>query len=106
MSNIQTVVVTIGRNVGDHPMPSMRWAAYVNDIHTALAKAGTILSYPVVGSDQVGEWAGQREQSAVFVAFVPHEVLFAVRETVRLLRIGFGQEAAGFIVADGTDNLA
>jgi hypothetical protein len=102
---LYTVVVTIGRNIGTMPMPSMEWAHFLTAVERALMSRGQLLSFPVTGNDQTGEWEGQHESSAVFVAFVHEQELAYIRDRVTAVRIEYGQEAAGFIAVGGTNHV-
>lgn len=112
MTNVgSTVVVTIGRNKGNVAMTSTEWRMFSSDVEMTLVGLGcSILLCPKYQTDgpfgSSGIWDDNREDAAAFVALVPNE--HALRHlTIELdgVRRKHGQDAIGFIVAPGHDNV-
>lgn len=105
-----TLVVTIGRNIGQEPMRYDQWRRFKHAVNHTLSQwpVVSVVQRPVLDSDdgQEGVWKGVvSEQAATFVALVPTSGVACVRPMLALLAAEFKQEAIGFIVADGDDNL-
>lgn len=106
-----TVVVTIGRKVGAHTMSDARWQGYKRSVLAALMTSGCVLlQYPQDGQmrahDQVGEWEGQSEPAAAYVAFIEgYRDIADLRTRLKQVAIDYEQQAIGCIVTFGTDHL-
>lgn len=108
--SMNTVVITIGRNVGETPMLDLAWSAFKSSVRRALASSkATVIQRPHTdGSslrDQVGQWEGGTEGAATFVAFIHESQVAYLRQYLYTLLPLYKQEAIGFIVVDGTDHL-
>jgi hypothetical protein len=91
----QTVTVTIGRNVGDVPMPADAWrsfhAAVRQTLETADANVWADASYR-------GQWDGVYEDAALLHASVEDYAVGPIRETLARLAGAYGQDAIGLAV--------
>lgn len=104
-----TQVVTIGRNIGDAPMPDDMW----QDFKTAVAAAfthchGVIIQRPRDNTfgDQAGVWEGKVcEEAATFVALTPERYACTIKPELARIAMRFRQEAIGFIVVAGDQHL-
>lgn len=108
--NRSTVVVTIGRNIGNNPMRAESWRVFRLAVAKSFELVGAqMLQYPnvihVTAGDQIGEWQGKREGAATFVAIVDNDKLDELRRFVNIDREQFMQDAVGFIVAAGDSHL-
>lgn len=104
-----TIVVTIGRNIGDKPMLPAMWRQFKADVVYVLETFGAnIIQAPRIDSeaDAVGSWEGAPcEEAAAFVAFIDAKRVNCPIPHLRNLAVKYSQDAVGWIVADGTDNL-
>lgn len=104
-----TQVVTIGRNIGDTPMPLHEWRRFKLAVLSALlATNGNVIQRPFIESegDQAGSWEGHvTEDAATFIALTPEAYAFTVRCKLKSIASRFQQEAIGFIVLAGTEHL-
>lgn len=104
-----TQVVTIGRNIGDQPMPDDHWQAFKSAVNAALADCcGNVIQRPRDNTlgDQQGTWEGKVcEEAATFVALTPQRYAYTVRPELARIASRFQQEAIGFIVVDGGEHL-
>lgn len=104
-----TVVVTIGRNVGSTPLGLFKWINFQRDINVVMqAYGGMMVQAPdlVGGSSQRGIWGRVTEEASAFVALfdaAPHWEKLV--DDLRNTGTAYGQEAIGYIVAEGTQNL-
>lgn len=104
-----TVVVTIGRNIRGKAMPAERWCLFKRRVGAALRQSDArVVQRPFyhTEADQFGEWNGENEGAAAYVAVLPNGAALD-RLRVYLLRDAreFQQESIGLIVAPGTDTL-
>lgn len=105
---IYTVVVTIGRNIGDKPMAGPVWRQFMIAITMTLrACKANIIQHPKYTDDggQVGVWEGSTEDAATLVAFVDECYLPALRNVLTTDAANYKQQAIGFIAVAGTDHL-
>lgn len=106
-----TVTVTLGRKIGTHEMHTSRWLAYKAQVMASLRSTGCeVVQYPCGGRmrahDQVGEWDGQREPAATFVALITGYANIAkLRRYLAHDAMLFEQDAIGCIVTLGADHL-
>lgn len=104
-----TIVVTIGRNIGSDPMLPAMWRQFKEDVAYVLRECGaSIIQQPRIDSDAdaVGMWEGAVcEEAATFVAFIDARYRATPVPHLRKLAAKYSQDAIGWIVADGTDNL-
>lgn len=104
-----TIVVTIGRNLGDNPMPPAMWHQFKLDVLYVLDHYGAdVIQRPNMtdGPDAVGCWEGAIcEEAAAFIAFIDAARLDCPIPHLRNIARKYSQDAVGWIVADGTDNL-
>lgn len=104
-----TIVVTIGRNIGDEPMLPAMWDQFKRDVLYVLEECGaTIIQRPnfTESPDAVGCWEGQIcEEAAAFVAFIPEARQQTPVPHLRNVAAKYSQDAIGWITAEGTDNL-
>lgn len=106
---LSTVVVTIGRNIGSDPMLPAMWRQFKEDVLYVLTECGAnVIQAPRIDSDAdaVGSWEGAPcEEAAAFVAFIDSRRLCAPVPHLRALARKYSQDAIGWIVADGAENL-
>ena len=92
MSSI-TATVSIGRgaHAAQAPLDEKRWHLFCIATANVLTEAcdGTL---HVQEALSVGEWNGQREESATFVAEIPDYALATLRAGLRFLAVQYGQE--------------
>lgn len=104
-----TIVVTIGRNIGDTPMLPAMWMQFKRDVLYVLEECGAeVIQRPnfTDSPDAVGVWEGQVcEEAAAFVAFIPASRLRTPVPHLRNLARKYSQDAVGYLAADGTENL-
>lgn len=107
MHNGYTVVVTLGRMVGDTPMHIEQWKSFQRKIMADLTNVGTVIQKPEqYFAGQVGVWDGQEEDAACFIALVPNSLLVGkLRDKLKQEARLYKQKAIGYIVVEGTDNL-
>lgn len=125
MEQTSTVVITVGRNIGTEPMTRKNWLYLLGFIQETIADVGgEPVFLPDVfdvngkqvfdphalyrGATQtgVGVWRGEiTEEAAAFVALVPTDALPQLRNDLQYAAQAYNQEAIGFVVADGADNL-
>jgi len=108
--NEYTVVVTIGRNIGDNPMPIGKWSMYLEDVRLTLKRyGGHIVQAPASAHEcQRGVWEGVAgEDAATFVSLSEFHGLGleALRREMNEIRRDYHQEAIGFIAVPGHDHL-
>lgn len=104
-----TIVVTIGRNIGDTPMRPLMWQQFKADVMYVLNEChADVIQRPYIVSktDALGCWEGIIcEEAAAFVAFIDDRYLDTPIPHLRALARKYSQDAIGWIVASGTDNL-
>lgn len=109
MSTKKTVVVSIGRNIGDEPMRLREWVGFVEAILSRLECFGLeVLSLPRGdATGQMGCWGGRYEDSAVFIAegnLGGHDIRGLTLE-LDSVRHAYRQDAIGFIVVPSNESL-
>jgi hypothetical protein len=86
-------VVSIGRgaHARQEPLSDVEWSEFrrLVGVLLTLTVDGTL---HVDGALSTGEWKGVPEESATFVAEVPHASLSVVRAGLRYIGQGYGQE--------------
>jgi hypothetical protein len=93
MSNI-TATVSIGRgaHAAQAPLDDLDWASFRDLVAALLTETvGGVLH--VDDASSTGEWNGEPEDSATFVAEIPQHSLAVVRAGLRVLAVTYGQEA-------------
>lgn len=104
-----TIVVTIGRNIGDTPMLPLMWQQFKADVLYVLNEChADVIQRPHIVSktDALGCWEGAVcEEAAAFVAFIDDRDLNTPVPHLRKLAAKYSQDAIGWIVTSGTDNL-
>ena len=97
---METVTVTIGRNVGDDPLPADQWNAFTSDTRAAV-EAATLDLWAI--APYKGVWKGTTEDAAIFYGPLVDvgEVLEALRQRLAVLATYYGQEAVGLSVGTG-----
>jgi hypothetical protein len=94
-----TVTVSIGRGAGpeQEPLDDRDWQSFRRLVHTLLDEfvGGTV---HVRDALSVGEWKGQLEASATFVADVSTDTLGSLRAGLRFLKVAYGQEEIALTV--------
>jgi hypothetical protein len=93
---MNTITVTIGRNVGDVPLPDSEWIDFVNRTRATVAEVTDDLW---VATDYTGEWNGTSEDAFVFYGPLPTSADNALVDRLRVslgsLATYYGQEAIG-----------
>ena len=105
-----TVIITIGRNVGNQPMTLQDWWEYKTGIMSSLDYFhAVIVQRPMLtlsgDPDQVGFWEGKSEEAATFVAFVEEKWLHHLRNHLSVDVKAHKQQSMGFIAVPGTEHL-
>lgn len=96
---METVTVTIGRNVGDAPLPPEAWNAYVSDTRQAVEAATSELW---AHAPYRGEWEGVAEDAFIyFGALAGPDSLGALRQRLATLATFYGQDAIGLAAGTG-----
>lgn len=97
---MQTITVTIGRNVGQDPLPQDRWNEFIADTRAAVESA---VSDIWVATPYRGSWDGVPEDAFVFygpvvgtLANTPQER--ALKQRLSVLAGYYGQQAIGVSV--------
>jgi hypothetical protein len=83
--------ISIGRNVGDEPMPKSQWRKFVADVLWAVSQSGGTVYATAYGK---GEWDGIPERNAV-VTFANADP--SLNEKLRTLAKQYRQEAISVI---------
>lgn len=104
-----TVAITIGRDVDGQEMTAENWQGFQQRVVGSIIEVGgEILYRPSVSARRKGDgvWQGRvQEEAAAFVAFVPTIRLRDLKARLRYIAEAYDQDAVGFIVAHGTENL-
>src|SRR5687767_11374488 len=102
-----TVVVTIGRNVGDKPMTTTMWSLFKTSVWLAINVRGVVVQSPFVNGDscQLGTWEGTCEDAAAYVAFVHKDQLARLASDLASVAREHNQQCIGFIAVPGTEHL-
>jgi hypothetical protein len=98
MADTVTVTVSIGRNVGDQPMPENRWQDFRDGISGYLARFADVVY--VDAAHSVGEWDGILEDSATYVAAVPAANVNGLRACLVLDCWQYGQDAIALTIGE------
>ena len=95
---MQTVTVTVGRNVGDKPMSAHQWDGFQSDVRKAVESVTAELW--IASRVKHSEWQGVPEEA--FIAYGPVVTTADVTDVKRALTIRletlasrYGQEAIG-----------
>lgn len=99
MTTMETVTVTIGRNVGVEPLAADAWNAFVASTRAAV-EAATSELFAVAAYK--GSWDGVSEDAALFYGPLVTDdqgaVLAALRSRLAVLASYYGQEGIGLSV--------
>ena len=106
-----TIVVTIGRKVGQVNMDPHDWKGFKVAVNDWLAMCGMdVVQRPPLDAttySQEGTWKGEVfEEAASFVALYYGNDLASIRARIHDIGNHYGQEAVGFIYQEGTENFA
>lgn len=93
-----TVTISIGRNVGDQPMPASEWRKFRAHVRDSLALCGGCVH--VDAAHSVGEWDGKPEDSATWVAAIPADTVEELRVDLRLFCAIYDQDAIALTIGD------
>jgi hypothetical protein len=105
-----TVVISLGRDVHDRPMIADHWSDFRATCRDILDDYGANIVFysPASNNDQYsgfGTWDGAiNEEACTFIALVNADCVPYIHQALALLASDFGQDAIGFIVADGVKN--
>lgn len=104
MNTKSTVVVTVGRNVGDTPMPPNMWKMAIIALYEAVRVARGQVVFQGQGD---GVWENViREDAYAIIAIIPDRFIPVCRGRLATIARDFNQEACGMVVHDeGTDSL-
>jgi hypothetical protein len=100
MQNSHTIYVTIGRNIGETPMPDMAWNNFRSATSTIVRGYSKvisgIMSDPVEFRTDKSHYNGESEESSIFVMFnsVAGGML---RERLAELSTVFGQDSIALV---------
>lgn len=102
---MQTITVTIGRNVGTEPLTLDAWNQYVSSVRRAVDAATSELW---VATPYRGSWDGTPEDAFVFHGAAldgdnaeDYGTLPALRSRLAILATYYGQDAIGLAVGTG-----
>jgi hypothetical protein len=96
---MRTVMVSIGRNIGNEPMSDRDWTAFVNATSNAIRRAG---ESPEIHFGH-GTWDGIREESAHITVYrhtdteIPRTAIY---ERLAFLAEYFGQDAIALSISE------
>ncbi len=107
---MDTVVITLGRNIGGKPMDDTTWWHFKCAVGEALEYIGASIlqkpqTNPAFDSDQIGVWDGKFEPACAYVCLLPSTAHKALKSELVDLKHEFQQEAVGYIVAEGESNI-
>lgn len=94
-----TVMVSIGRNIGNEPMSDRDWIFFQNDVADVIRREGEM---PEVHSG-TGMWDGIRETSVhltVYREFVTEGMRYAYRQGLARLASHYGQDAIALTISE------
>jgi hypothetical protein len=86
--------ISIGRNVGDQPMPKQQWRRFVTDVSHAISESGGVGYATAYGN---GAWDGIPERNAV-LTFEHADV--SLEEKLRTLAKRYRQDAISLIAGE------
>ena len=95
---MNTITITIGRNVGDVPLDDHRWAGFRNDIQTVLSNH--YAEVYVNAAAGRGTWEGVEEENATWVASVDTAFIPGVRARLKYMADLYKQDAIALTVGD------
>jgi len=96
---MNTVTVTIGRNVGEKPLPPADWTSFRAAVRQAVETVGAEI---YVDSTGRGRWGEVWEDNAIIHAGdVDSALVPALRRTLASLAAIYGQDAIGLAVGTG-----
>lgn len=109
MKNEMTVVIMIGRNIGEKPMTISEWTSFKQTVIFELGCCDAeVIQRPYLpanGTDAVGIWEGKEEGAATFIAFIQHWHVSDLKDALSRIALRYGQQTIGFIEHPRTDNL-
>jgi hypothetical protein len=101
---MQTVIITIGRNVNGQPMDERDWEAFTRCVKDTLfaivpRDSGTLHTV----AHGTGHWEGETEETYTVVCSIASEYVDPVRESIALAGQSYRQEAIyfGLVAPDG-----
>ena len=98
---MRTVMVSVGRNIGNVPMSDKDWTTFVNRVADAIRRAN---ESPEIHFGH-GVWDGIREESAHITVYrntdteIPRTMIY---ERLRYLAKYFGQDAIALTISEPT----
>lgn len=98
---MNTITVTIGRNVGDEPMSPSSWNNFIFDTRKAFLQSAEDVW---AGALYTGGWNGHSEDAYILYGPSKSESAAAVtilRQTLAILATKYGQDAIGLSVGEG-----
>lgn len=95
-----TVWISLGRNVGQDPMPLPRWQRAQQDIRALVEHCGGSLIFSGEGN---GIWQDQVTESAYVVgALVESDTVGRLRQQLQWVASEYEQDAVGLTAQDGS----
>lgn len=89
-----TIVISIGRNVGNVPLDAKRWEGFCTLVRTLLAESRVY----VYGAESIGVWNGVSEDSRTWVAETSTDKLEDIRSSLRAFAKLYEQDAIALTV--------
>jgi len=93
-----TYWISIGRNVGDRPMPLERWHDFQNACEAVFRGVSATIVTEVGGR---GGWEGETEDTHLFLVSLPAHSVNLLRARLALLLPIYTQDAIGFVGGPG-----
>lgn len=112
-----TVVIAIGRNTlapvdGDdyrpETLPLKEWLQFQGEVGKAIEYYGGYVvqrpaTTPKRSMDQIGQWGGETEPAATFIALMPNRLNVAkLGDELAQIKTRYGQSVIGYITAPDT----
>ena len=103
MSTDKTLVIAIGRNIGNLPMRARRWNAFKNSLQGVASEYGKIVSR----ARGTGVYEGVLEQTYVLIVSAPTDEfgnvnLVGIKTYLRALAEAYEQESIALVVGHTT----
>lgn len=106
-TNVQTVAISLGRNIGAEPMPQHAWEEFYDRAYreVQLVPSATILAQ-TLGKGQWTDAAGKTvsEDTAIILAHVPDCYIPQLKVILAHLAYIYAQDGIGFTACSATDS--
>ena len=96
---MRTVMVSIGRNIGNEPMSRKDWLAFVNDASDAIRAQGESPEFHF----GTGIWDGISEESVHLTVYrdeITETYLYGVKNRLSILASKYGQDAIALTISE------